>query len=144
MLILSSTFQINNTMMLLPPTYDTREGNVLTHVCLSVHMGVPTSCPNREYPHPVLMGEGIPHPVPTGGGDSHPVSMGVPHPVMMVEGVTLSSPDSTDWRYTPVQRWGNPPPPCPFLDWIGCGLHRLSRGQYASCGFPQEDFVVFP
>ena len=35
-----------------------------------------------------------------------------------------------------------PPPPPPIGDWTGYGMHRLCCRQYASCVYPQEDYLV--
>ena len=67
-------------------------------------------------------------------------------PPLGLEGATLpvrtgwAPPLHWDWMEVPPIRTGRgTPPPHPRIGWY---LHRLCRGRYASCCFPQEDCLV--
>ena len=88
----------------------------------------------------VLMG-GIPILSQQGSTSSGPDGAILPsYPEWWGGGVPPSSPDRVPHLVpTGVTLVGIPHPT--LGHWTGCGLHRLCRGRYASCGFPQEDFL---
>ena len=111
-----------------------REGNVLTRVCLSVYMGRGYLPPRGRGTY-FGQGEGI----PTLDGEEGTYFGWEVEVVPTLEGEGVHTYLGWEERgYLPWRGGGT---------YLGLGgvltLDRLYRGLYASCGFSQEDFLVF-
>ena len=117
----------------------------LNFVCLFATGGItPSPSHNTSTDHMTFLGGGTPSP-------SHNTSTGpmsflswlihIPIIVPLVPGTPYQGLDGVPPSHLGLHggNWMGYPP---VSDWVTPHLGWLYRGQYASCGFPQEDFLV--